>query len=261
MALPKVITDKQPFIHTETLLAGYRGSIAHDMYIPNSDPNSIDDKDIMIITIPPIHYYFGLEDWGSRGTKDYFIEEYDIVAYELLKFVSLLRNGNPNVLSLLWLKSEHYLVVTPGGQRLIDNRNLFLTKKIYHSFVGYAYSQLKRMEANAFNGYMGAKRKQLVEKHSYDTKNAAHLIRLLKMGIEALHEGTLYVARPDNCQLLDIKTGKWTIEEVKQYADDLFNRIEAAYDGTILPSTPDNEAINNLCVTILQERFQIHNGA
>jgi len=30
-----------------TIFLGYRGSIAHGMYVPNSDPNSIDDKDIM----------------------------------------------------------------------------------------------------------------------------------------------------------------------------------------------------------------------
>lgn len=33
---------------------------------------------------------------------------------------------------------------------------------------------------------MGEKRKQLVAKHGYDTKNASHLIRLLRMGMEFL---------------------------------------------------------------------------
>ena len=29
------------------IIVGYRGSIAHGMYLANTDPNSIDDKDIM----------------------------------------------------------------------------------------------------------------------------------------------------------------------------------------------------------------------
>ena len=34
-----------------TCLLAYRGSIAHAMYVPGSDPNSIDDIDLMGIVI------------------------------------------------------------------------------------------------------------------------------------------------------------------------------------------------------------------
>ena len=44
-------------------------------------------------------------------------------------------------------------------------------------------------------GYMGQKRRELVRRVGYDDKNAAHLIRLLRMGIEFLTEGTIYVER------------------------------------------------------------------
>jgi len=48
-------------------------------------------------------------------------------------------------------------------------------------------SQLRRFQKKGENiGYLGDKRKQLVLKHGYDAKNAAHLIRLLRMGIEFL---------------------------------------------------------------------------
>jgi len=42
---------------------------------------------------------------------------------------------------------------------------------------------------------MGKKRRELVMRVGYDSKNAAHLIRLLRMGIEFLTEGTMYVER------------------------------------------------------------------
>ena len=42
---------------------------------------------------------------------------------------------------------------------------------------------------------MTAKRKALVDKFGYDTKNAAHLVRLLNMSIEAMTDHQLYVNR------------------------------------------------------------------
>ena len=43
-----------------TFLLAYRGSVAHNMYVPKSDPQSIDDVDLMGFVIPDAQYYFGL---------------------------------------------------------------------------------------------------------------------------------------------------------------------------------------------------------
>ena len=37
----------------------WRGSVAHGMYVPKSDPDSIDDKDVMGIYIGPLEHYLG----------------------------------------------------------------------------------------------------------------------------------------------------------------------------------------------------------
>jgi hypothetical protein len=66
---------------------------------------------------------------------------------------------------------------------------------------------------------MGQKRRELVRRVGYDAKNAAHLIRLLRMGIEFLTEGTLHVKRADAAELLEIKRGAWPLEEVKSEAE------------------------------------------
>lgn len=232
------------------ILLGFRGSIAHGMYIPNTKENSIDDKDIMGVFVSTLDHYFGLI---RKEHHEVFVKEWDAVSYELRKYVNLLVKANPNVLSLLWLEKKHYILIEPLGQLLIDNRNLFATKRAYHSFTGYAYSQLHRMTSGAFQGYMGDKRKRLVEKLGYDTKNAAHLIRLLRMGIEYLREGELHVQREDGKQLLEIKNGQWSLERVKSEADHLFKRAETAYDECKLPHRPDLEKINRLLVEIIKE--------
>jgi len=234
------------------ILLGYRGSLAHGTFIPSKDPNSIDDKDVMGVFINPLDHYFGNK---TKDTQDTMVKEWDAVSYELRHFVSLLEKANPNVLSLLWLKPNLYVHIDPLGQMLIYNRELFVSRKVFHSFVGYAKGQLKRMTHFKFEGYLGEKRKRLVEKYGYDTKNASHLIRILRQGIEFLREGQLQVLREDAPELIDIKTGGWKLEKVQEEADKLFARAERAYDECRLPVEPDRDRVNDLLIGILKKKF------
>ena len=187
MTISKDILAKNPCLDEWAILHAYRGSIAHGMYIPNSDPNSIDDKDTMAVCVPPKAYYFGYPPgYGSNemfpvnGTKEIKEGKWDIVAYEARKFIGLLAQGNPNVLCMLWVDKQYVLKETAEGRLLRGERGIFVGKHVYHSFTGYAYGQLHRMTHFVGRGYMGEKRRGLVEKYGYDTKNAAHLIRLLR---------------------------------------------------------------------------------
>ena len=83
-------------------------------------------------------------------------------------------------------------------------------------------------------------RSELEEKYGYDTKHAMHLVRLLRMGREALEEGVLRVKRPDAEQLLDIRAGAWTYHECVQYAEDMDALIRGElYSNTVLPKKPN----------------------
>jgi len=239
-------------LHDWSILLAYRGSIAHGMYVGPADPMSIDDKDVMGICIPPMEYYYGLKEFGSRGTKEIKEGPWDIVLFELRKAMRMLAGGNPNVLGILWLEQQDYIMVTPAGQLLIDNRELFVGKHVYHSFVGYAHGQLHRMTHGAYEGYMGEKRKTLVEKFGFDCKNGSHLIRLLRMGIEFLATGRLRVKRPDAQELLEIKRGEWSLERVQREAESLFSKAHDALIASKLPDAPDRDKINALCVHIAE---------
>ncbi len=253
---PKQITENNKSIGDWNILHGYRGSIAHGMYVKNSDPLSIDDKDTIGICVCPKEYYIGLKQFHSNGTQEIKKDEWDIVVYEAKKGISLLSKGNPNVLSILWLDPKYYINIKPAGQLLLDNKQLFVGKHVYRSFTGYAYSQLHRMERFKFEGYMADKRRKLVEKFGFDTKNSAHCIRLLRMGIEFLTDGELYVEREDAPQLLDIKRGEWTLEQVKDEANRLFKLSEEAYIHSILPKQPDYDKINELCIDVIETAWR-----
>ena len=84
------------------------------------------------------------------------------------------------------------------------------------------------------------KRSVLEEQFGYDTKHAMHLVRLLRMGVEALTEGVIKVKRPDAQELLSIRDGAWSYEEVVQYADEMHRRVmEDLLPKTTLPKKPN----------------------
>jgi uncharacterized protein len=234
------------------ILCGYMGSQSHGTYIPDKN-GGIDDKDVMGICVPPIAYYFGLKKFEQYQG---FVGEYDFVLYEFKKYMGLLLKCNPNVMGLLWLDDNMYITRTALGTILIENRDIFSSKLSYKSFTGYAYSQLASMEKWNVNGYLGAKRKALIEKHGYDTKNAAHLIRLLRMGIEFLSTGRLNVFREDAQQLMAIKKGEYSLERIQHMAEQLFHTAELALINSKLPDEPDYAKAEFIMIHILQKRHE-----
>lgn len=260
MTVPRAVLALDPGMDDWCILHGYRGSIAHGMYEPSTEPNSIDDKDTMGVCVPPVDHYYGLSEYGSRGTREVKFGPWDIVIYESRKMVRLLAQGNPNVLALLWLSPNLYIKQTDAGRLLLDRREIFVGRHVYKPFVGYATQQLYKMEHGAHKGYMGEKRKALVERHGYDTKNAAHLIRLLRMGIEFLRDGVLNVDRGgyDAAELLAIKHGEWSLERIKTEADRLFKRAEDVYDRSTLPPGPDHQRIAMLAVELVDTALGSH---
>ncbi len=111
--------------------------------------------------------------------------------------------------------------------------------------------RFRKLHREHFSGYMGEKRKAMVRKYQYDVKNAAHLIRLLRMGAEFLATGRLNVFRThDADELKVIKRGGWTLEQVKAEAERLFGGIEAARAQSPLPPAPDVDAANRLLMDL-----------
>lgn len=285
------------------IVLGLMGSHSHGTYLPPEEPNAVDDIDLMGFVVPPVDYHLGLPRWQHWTFQ---FEELDVVLYSLEKAFRLLLKSNPNIVGLLWLRSEEYLHRTPAFHRLVSRREIFSSQAAADAFAGYAYDQLKRMEAfdlermdeyesltetitrqgaiievleadsaklhflasrwslpyetlarfrklhhSHFSGYMGEKRKAMVRKYQYDVKNAAHLIRLLRMGAEFLETGTLSVYRTtDADELKVIKRGGWTLEHVKQEAERLFSGIEAARQRSPLKEKPDALAAHALLMEL-----------
>jgi uncharacterized protein len=84
------------------------------------------------------------------------------------------------------------------------------------------------------------KRSELEEHFGYDTKHAMHLVRLLRMGVEILRDGQVLVKRADADELLAIRAGEWTYDQIAQYAETMDKEVrEVWYKKTSLPKYPD----------------------
>ena len=91
--------------------------------------------------------------------------------------------------------------------------------------VKYMYDEHKLAKEKHHNYWewvknRNAARHELEEKYGYDTKHAMHLVRLLRMGEEILKGEGVKVRRPDAQELLDIRNGKFTYDELVSWAEE-----------------------------------------
>lgn len=140
--LHRLYRGSHAWVPDNTILLVRHGSRAYGTNTPTSD------TDIKGICIAPLDNYFGLA--GDFEQAEFKSEEENTegVVYELRKFLRLASECNPNILEILFVDDEDVLFCTPAGQRLRDNRHLFVSKKARHTFAGYAQSQLKRIKGH-----------------------------------------------------------------------------------------------------------------
>lgn len=97
-------------------------------------------------------------------------------------------------------------------------------------------------------------RSALEEKYGYDTKHAYHLVRLIRMCREVLLTGKVIVRRPDFEELLFIRNGGWTYEQLIEFARTQEIELNALYhSSTILPKVPNKEKLSLLCMKLIEK--------
>lgn len=346
--------------------------------------NEDSDWDIKGIAIAPLEYYLGVgknfEQYEGKLSNNFIYgavrENHESVIYDIRKFCQLAIQNNPNILEILFLKERYWLMDHPRhwvSYDLIDNRDLFLSKKCRYTYAGYAHAQLKRIRshrqwllnppkdkpvrkdfglpeqqsidhnqlkaaislvdkqieqwtinpqeevpitvlararesiidlvANIFNldnatsiiiraacnkfnfdsnfsevivrekSYKAAlnqwnqyltwknerneKRSILEAKYGYDTKHAMHLVRLLRTCSELLTQGKLIVNRLDAEELVAIRNGAWSYENLETYAEEMDKRMDVLYNSPScpLPYSPAIETINQICMKVIESFY------
>jgi uncharacterized protein len=90
---------------------------------------------------------------------------------------------------------------------------------------------------------------------NYDAKNMLHTFRLLDMAAEILEYGVVAVRRPNRAELLDIRRGTVQYEDLIEQAAAKIRRIEALYERSPLPETPDKDLIEGLLGRVREEVY------
>jgi len=98
-------------------------------------------------------------------------------------------------------------------------------------------------------------RAEMERKSGFDLKHGMHCIRLLRSGLEILKTGEITVDRRVAGDVEDLKAilqGEYSYQQVMEMADDLVAQMDAAYEHSTIPHRPDLEAINNLCMELVE---------
>lgn len=350
------------WIEKGTILLVRHGSHAYGTNTVTSD------EDFKGVAIPPKEYLLGFTKRFEQAELK--APNPDAVIYDIRKFFTLAADCNPNIIEVLHTDPSDHFIVTPLGQKVLEHKDAFLSKKIKHTFLGYSVSQLKRIKTHkrwimdppsapptradlglpeqtlipqdqltaAFaevqkeldrmnfdfmenleestkieirtsmasmlaemkitsdeqfgaaarkiglndnfihlmqmeRQYAAAKREwdqfqnwkktrnpvrsALEEKYGYDTKHAYHLVRLIRMCREILTTGKVQVKRPDRVELLAIRNGAWTYEQLIEFAEREELELNELYNTTtVLPKLPDKDKLDKLCIELIEQSLR-----
>lgn len=180
--------------------------------------------------------------------------QYDFAVYNVVSFFNLCMTNNPNMIDLLFVPEHCVMQITRLGQRVRENRKLFLHKGAWHKFKGYAYSQLHKIESH--RPAEGTKRAEMVSKFGYDVKFAYHVVRLMLEVEQILESGDLDLQR-DREIYKSIRRGEWEIKKIKEFFSTKEAHLEALYasPGCPLPYGPNEPAIKQLLLNVLEEHY------
>jgi predicted nucleotidyltransferase len=138
------------------------------------------------------------------------------------------------------------------------DENLILTMQKEREYTGSArhfkqYQHWKKSRNPA--------RAELEEKHGFDTKHGAHLVRLLRMAREIMETGKVNVWRGDTDreELLGIRNGMWAYDDLVAWAEAEDANLQTLYKQGkyAVPKQPDRKAIDRLIIQLLEEHHGV----
>lgn len=250
------------FVKSNTMYECIVGSVAYGV----SDDFS--DIDINGFCIPPKDVIFPhlrgeIEGFGRQknrftGWQEHHVKAeelvgvYDFNIYNIVHYMWLCLENNPNMVTTLFVPRECILTSTAISEMIREKRDLFLHKGAWPKYKGYSYSQRHKMAGK--NPEPGSKRDQLREKYGYDVKFAYHTVRLLYEAEMILTEGTIDIRRHQE-HLKAIRRGTVSEADVIRWCDSKEFDLERAYHSSKLPWGPRESEIKTLLLDCLESHY------
>lgn len=175
----------------------------------------------------------------------------DLNVYTLRKFVNLARKGNPSILAAIFSDRRHINTLTMAHWETLAGK--VASKRAGAAFHGYLTQQIERWRDQAG---MRVTRQELIEAYGFDTKYAAHAIRLGIQGIEYMKEGRFNMPMDEVYaeKLRNLRTGGFTEEEALRWAREVEGILDAAIIASPLPDhpAPTDEWVTSLYSSLVE---------
>ncbi len=139
------------------------------------------------------------------------------------------------------------------------SRSLGFSDNFVHLLAQEKSYKARKTEWDQYQTWLKARnpaRAELEAKWGYDTKHGYHLVRLMRMCREILTTGQLLVKRPDREELLAIRNGAWSIDQLIEWAEQQDVEMEDVSKGSALPRSADKAALDRLCISLVEESFR-----
>ena len=192
-----------PDVPGTLLMRCVSGSQAYGMATPESD------VDIRGIFVPTLDYMLGFMKRVEQIER-----KPETVIYALQKYMNLAAGANPNILELLFVPDDCLLETHPLYQLLVDNRKLFLSRKVHYSFCGYSASQIHRLEVH--RRYLLSPMKSAPNREDYGLPPGEKLISREQLGAFYVTLGHILRGVIESIPEPEIHTLYQTIVEIVQ---------------------------------------------
>lgn len=147
----------------------------------------------------------------------------------------------------------------------LENAGLKVKQNTQHVQIGDIHIQKNITIAKSLEQISGrverfsGRHADFVSKFGYDTKFASHLIRLLMEGRELLTTGRIQFPLEYASELLAIKQGHMTVNEVIELADDLEQKMNDDFDmgRVVVSKKPRTKEVETLLMDLVVEAWAV----
>ncbi|MFJ6700522.1 DNA polymerase beta superfamily protein [Streptomyces sp. NPDC091272] len=217
-------------VRDHTVYSCVMGSRAFGLATEGSDT----DVRGVFVAPTPLFWCFDKPPTHVEGPAD------EHFSWELERFCDLALRANPTILECL--HSPLPLHADARGEELLSLSTAFLSRQVLTTFVGYAQSQRRKIDAD-------------VRRHGAPRwKHAMHLLRLVGSCRDLLRTGELTLDVGDAREaLLAVRRGEVPWPEVENRLDRLATSAVAAEPGSPLPALPDRARVEDFLVRTRRE--------
>ena len=250
---------------TSTILQCPVGSTIHGLHLPGTD-----DRDEMGICVESMSASMGLKmpfeqyiyrtaaERESKHDAPSQPGDLDLTIYSLRKWLRLALQGNPTVLTPLFVRSDRCTVSTQIGRELQQLAPRIISKQAGRRYLGYMEAQRQRLMGE--RGQKRVRRPELEAAHGYDTKYAMHVMRLGIQGWELMTSGFISFPMSNSCGWRDyvmaVRKGEVPLQEVLTICGELERAIKDLLTTSALPDDPDIDYMESWMLNVYREAWE-----